>query len=180
MTTSLPRVSPRSPRRALAAAALSTTVAALSAVALAGPAAADTPPAVDPAAVHVLDRTNAARAAVGCGPLVLDPALDLAAQRHTDEMAATGSMSHVGADGSSPRTRLAAVGAFPTRTAENVAYGYDADGVVDAWLASPGHRANLLDCRLASVGIAEAPGAAGSYGTGASGTYWTQVFAGWA
>ena len=173
MTTSLPRVAPRSRRRPLAAAALTTTVAALSALALAAPAAADPATAeVDPAVLHVLERTNAARAAVGCAPLVLDPALEVAAVRHTAEMAATGTMSHTGADGGSPRTRLAAAGAFPALTAENVAHGYDADGVVDAWLASPGHRANLLDCRLASVGIAEAPGAAG--------TYWTQVFAGWA
>ncbi|WP_380171153.1 CAP domain-containing protein [Kineococcus sp. DHX-1] len=173
MTTSLPRVSPRSSRRPLTAAALTTTLAATFVVALAAPASADdTTREVDPAALHVLDRTNAARAAVGCAPLVLDPALETAAEAHSAEMAATGTMTHTGADGSSPRTRLAAVGAFPVRTAENVAYGYDADGVVDAWLASPGHRANLLDCRLASVGIAEAPGAAG--------TYWTQVFAGWA
>ncbi|MEZ0165421.1 CAP domain-containing protein [Kineococcus sp. LSe6-4] len=176
MTTPLSRVRPRSSRRPTAAAALGTTLTALTALALAAPASADptggADPGVDPAALHVLERTNAARAAAGCGPLVLDPALAAAAQQHTVEMAATGTMSHTGADGSSPRTRLAAVGSFPVRTAENVAVGYDADGVVAAWLASPGHRANVLDCRLAAVGVAQAPGAVG--------TYWTQVFAGWA
>ncbi|MEZ0494550.1 CAP domain-containing protein [Kineococcus sp. TBRC 1896] len=171
MTTTSPRVRRRSSRRPLAVTALSTTTAALAALALAAPASADPVAEVDPAALHVLDRTNAARAAAGCAPLLLDPALQVAAQQHTTEMAATGTMSHAGADGSSPRTRLAAAGAFPALTAENVAHGYDADGVVDAWLASPGHRANVLDCRLSAVGIAAAPGA--------EGTWWTQVFAGW-
>jgi uncharacterized protein YkwD len=176
MTTSPPRVRPRSSWRpiALTTAGLTTAVltAALGAVAFAGPASADVPLLpLDASEQQVLDLTNVARAAAGCAPLVLDPALEEAATRHSAEMAATGVMSHEGVDGSSPRTRLAAVGAFPVRTAENVAYGYDAEGVVAAWLASPGHRANLLDCRLAAVGVAQVPGAAG--------TYWTQVFAGW-
>ncbi|GAA0318585.1 CAP domain-containing protein [Kineococcus aurantiacus] len=159
----------------LAALTLAASATALTSLALAAPATAveigpAAVPAPDPAALQVLDRTNAARSAAGCAPLRLDPALDEAAARHTRDMAVNGVMSHTGTDGSSPRTRLAAQGVRPWLTAENVAFGYDAAGVVDAWLASPGHRRNLLDCRLRSVGIAEQ--------RGATGTYWTQVLAG--
>ncbi|MGI4895821.1 MAG: CAP domain-containing protein, partial [Janthinobacterium lividum] len=52
----------------------------------------------------------------------------------------------------------------------NVAYGFDGAGVVAAWLASPGHRTNLLDCRLVVVGIAETPSPMSPF--------WTQVLAG--
>lgn len=165
------------PRRPLRTLSLTATALA-AAVALAAPASAEEvpPPPADLQVQHdlqvqqVLDETNAARAAAGCGPLLLTPALNVAADYHTDEMAATGRMSHTGADGSSPRTRLAAQGVLPMRTAENVAVGYSAADVVDAWLASPGHRANLLDCRLQLVGVSERRGAAGQF--------WTQVFAG--
>ncbi|ABS01883.1 uncharacterized protein YkwD [Kineococcus radiotolerans] len=162
------------PRRPLRTLSLTAAAAAAATVVLAAPASAAeiVPPPLDPHALQVLqvlDETNAARAAAGCGPLLLTPALTAAADRHTDEMAATGLMSHTGADGSSPRTRLAAQGVLPRRTAENIALGYAAADVVDAWLASPGHRANILDCSLGFVGISERPGAAGQF--------WTQVLA---
>jgi uncharacterized protein YkwD len=163
---------PRRPVFTLSLAASATAIAALvlAAPASAAPTAPEATPLLDPAEQHVLERTNALRASVGCGPLTADPAVTAAADQHTAEMASTGTMSHSGADGSSPRTRLAAQGVSPLITAENVAFGYDADGVVDAWMASPGHRRNLLDCRLQFVGIAEQEGA--------TGPYWTQVFAG--
>ena len=41
-----------------------------------------------------------------------------------------------------------------SRAAENLARGYSADGTVAAWMASPGHRANVLDSTLRSVGVA--------------------------
>ncbi|WP_432541923.1 CAP domain-containing protein [Kineococcus sp. SYSU DK002] len=161
------------PRRPLRTLTLAASAAALAGLALAAPASADEvvpAPLAEPGELHVLDRTNLARAAAGCAPLALDQALVLAADRHTADMAATGTMSHTGTDGSSPRTRLAAAGAFPRIAAENVAVGYDAAAVVDAWLASPGHRANLLDCRLTTIGISEQHSARGSW--------WTQVLAG--
>lgn len=165
------------PRRPLVTLTMAATAAALTSIALATPAAADefvpapvpVPADVDLFEQQVVDRTNEARAAAGCGPLWVDPALNVAADQHSAEMAWTGSMSHTGVDGSTPRTRLSAQGWNPARTAENVAFGYDASTVVDAWLGSPGHRANLLDCRLTFLGVAASQGA--------TGTYWTQVFA---
>jgi uncharacterized protein YkwD len=158
---------PRRPLRTLTTTALALAAASL---ALAAPASAEelTPAPVDPQVIPVLDRTNAARVAVGCTPLLLMPLETGVADRHAEEMAATGDFSHTGPDGSSPRSRLAAVGVRPQRTAENIALGYDAASVVDAWMASPGHRANILDCSLVYVGISERQGGAGQY--------WTQVF----
>jgi uncharacterized protein YkwD len=158
---------PRRPFRTLTTTALAVAAASL---ALAAPASADEvlPAPIDPQALQVLQETNAARAAAGCAPLLLMPLETTVADRHADEMAATGTMSHTGPDGSTPRSRLAAVGVRPMRTAENVALGYDAATVVDAWLASPGHRANILDCGLVYVGIAERQSG--------DGRFWTQVF----
>ena len=128
-------------------------------------------PQGDVLAVEVLTYTNEARAAAGCGPLAVADPLVAAAIEHSAEMAASATMSHTGPGGSTPRTRLAALGVAPRRTAENVAAGtFTARGLVDAWLASPGHRRNLLDCRLDFVGIARNDSPAG--------TYWTQVMAG--
>ncbi|WP_432498225.1 CAP domain-containing protein [Kineococcus auxinigenes] len=167
-----------SPRRQRTTLPTTLTAAALAAAALwsAAPASAHellptAPAPLEPGVQLVLDRTNAARATAGCAPLHVAEAMTDTASAHSAEMAGGGRMSHVGADGSTPRTRLAAHGVLPRRTAENVAYGYDAASVVDAWLASPGHRANILDCRLTLVGIAEAPSPAGPY--------WTQVLAGY-
>ncbi|WP_432496849.1 CAP domain-containing protein [Kineococcus gypseus] len=152
---------------------LRTAAAVLLAAAPAAPAvellrSPDAPPATG--AQLVLERTNAARADAGCAPLTESAAVTATAAAHSAEMAATGVLTHVGLDGSSHRVRLAAGGVQAPRTAENVAQGYDAASVVDAWLASPGHRANILDCTLTLVGIAEA--------AGTDGPYWTQVFAG--
>jgi len=46
------------------------------------------------------------------------------------------------------------VGCSATRAAENLARGYSADGTVVAWMASPGHRANVLDGSLTRIGVA--------------------------
>jgi len=127
-------------------------------------------PQGDPLAVEVLALTNQARAAAGCAPLAVADPLVAAAIEHSGEMAATASLTHTGPDGSTPRTRLAALGVVPRRSAENVAVGaFTPRSLVDAWLASPGHRRNLLDCRLGFVGIARQDVAGGAY--------WTQVMA---
>lgn len=45
-------------------------------------------------------------------------------------------------------------GCRAARAAENLARGYSADGTVVAWMASPGHRANVLDGSLTRIGVA--------------------------
>jgi uncharacterized protein YkwD len=123
-------------------------------------------------AEQVLQATNALRAQAGCKPLSIAPALMQAAQGHSAEMATHDFVSHTGLDGSSPQQRAQATGYAGLAGWENVAAGYPtAAAVVSGWQASPGHRANMLNCDLKEVGIGMAENEASDYGV-----YWTQAF----
>lgn len=123
-------------------------------------------------AEQVIQATNALRAQAGCAPLTLAPALMRAAEAHSAEMAAHDYVSHTGLDGSSPQQRALATGYAGLAGWENVAAGYStAAAVVQGWQASPGHRANMLNCDLREVGVGMAENDAGSYGV-----YWTEAF----
>jgi uncharacterized protein YkwD len=130
------------------------------------------PPArqVSPILSDVLNQVNAERSARGLAPMRYDDRLTLAAQRHSVDQAGRGQISHVGADGSTVEVRVDRVG-YPWRSvAENVAYGYpDAGSVMAVWMASDGHRRNILSANT-ELGVGLAVGADGL-------TYWTQVFA---
>jgi uncharacterized protein YkwD len=121
---------------------------------------------------QVFDLVNRERAAADVPPLQVDLRLAAAAQDHADWMAANGVMSHTGEDGSSPADRAAAAG-FPYQTlGENVAAGYSSpEAVVQGWMNSSGHRANILreSFTLAAVGYA--------YSSGSGwGHYWVNMF----
>jgi uncharacterized protein YkwD len=121
---------------------------------------------------QVLEATNALRARAGCAPLSLAPALTRAAQEHSAEMARHGYISHTGLNGSSPQQRARATGYVGLAGWENVAAGYTTPAaVVAGWEASPGHRANMLNCELREVGIGMAENNASDYGF-----FWTQAF----
>jgi uncharacterized protein YkwD len=124
-------------------------------------------PAVEDAAIataRVLALVNAARAmARRCGdrvlvaapPVTLVPALTAAAARHARDMAEHRSFDHVGSDGSRPAERVSAAGYRWRATGENIAAGQpDSDTVVAAWLASPGHCANLMGPQFRHMGVA--------------------------
>jgi uncharacterized protein YkwD len=99
-------------------------------------------------------------------PLVLDGLLLRAARLHSEDMRATGTLSHVGADGSTPAERVEREGYPWRRVAENVARGYATpEAAVGAWLASDGHCANLM---LADVS---------ELGAGEDGGFWTLLLA---
>ncbi|MFF9755351.1 sigma-70 family RNA polymerase sigma factor [Streptomyces sp. NPDC014344] len=122
-------------------------------------------PPAGPAA-QVLALTNAQRAQAGCAPVELDDRLARAAQAHSQDMSANGYFSHTGRDGSSFVDRARAQG-HPSPGAENIARGQSsAASVMDAWMNSPGHRANILNCSLTSLGV----------GVVSSDWTWTQVF----
>ncbi|MEU9169467.1 CAP domain-containing protein [Streptomyces sp. NPDC048420] len=116
---------------------------------------------------QVLTLVNAERAKAGCSPLTENSKLTKAAQDHSQDMADHQNMSHTGSDGSSMGDRLARVG-YAFRTAgENVAYGYSSpESVMDGWMNSPGHKANILNCAFKEIGI----------GLAQPGYYWTQDF----
>lgn len=150
-------------RRIMLLAVLVTTLLA----GLAGPAAATT---ATPQA-RVTSLVNAARAKAGCAPLRVDARLTRAAQGHSADMAKRRYFAHNTPGGTTPWTRIARAG-YPRNAAlaENIAAGQPtADQVARAWLRSPAHRANILDCRLRAVGTGLARG--GPYGW-----YWTQDF----
>jgi uncharacterized protein YkwD len=119
----------------------------------------------------MLDALNADRAAAGAPPLQLCASLTRAAQGHSDDQAATNTMTHTGSDGSDIGSRADAAGYKGwTALGENVAMGYTTvDTVMTAWMNSTGHRANILNPSYHDVGLAESFAADGT-------PYWTQDF----
>ena len=101
-------------------------------------------------------RTNVRRAAHGCRPLRMDAALTLAARRHSSLMVTQSSLSHRLTGEPALSVRAPAAGYVRWRIlAENLAWGQTTPRqVFRDWVASPGHRANLDNCRLRDVGIA--------------------------
>jgi uncharacterized protein YkwD len=153
---------------------LTAVAPALLGIVTAAPAQAQTRreaiPEADLSSMIVL-QTNLRRERLGCGPLTDDPELDLAAERQSWYMATTGNFSHLGRDGSTFVARARAAG-YSAPSGENIAWGYDsATQVMDAWMLSPGHRSNILNCAARSIGIGVVYGESGE-------PYYTQLF-GW-
>ena len=89
-------------------------------------------------------------------PLRHSPALQAAAQAHADDLAASGGLGQTGRDGSNVTDRVRRSGYDACRTAENVAQGQpDIRNTIASWMASPGHRANILDPQVTDFGFAE-------------------------
>jgi len=102
---------------------------------------------------YLFSAANAERAERGVPPLHWDENLHRAAQRHAAEMAATESISHRYPGEADLADRGRAAGAHFTVISENVAEAGTAPAIHEAWMHSPGHRANLLDRRVNAVGI---------------------------
>jgi len=128
--------------------------------------APDPTPAQDGPAAAVVDLTNDARERAGCAPLRSDPRITAAALAHSEDMARNDYFAHDSQDGRGFDDRLRAAG-YPAPGAENIAQGQrTAAAVVQAWLDSPGHRRNIEDCSLTTIGV----------GLAGSDFYWTQDF----
>jgi hypothetical protein len=135
----------------------------------AGPAAAQ---GFNGFAQEVLSLVNVERARAGLAPLVRATELDSAAQKHSQSMADNGFFSHNGLDSSSPFDRMRREGYSFVDAGENIAYGFPTpQAVMDAWMNSPGHRANILQPAFSEIGI----GIAARIGTSGP-VYWTQDF----
>ncbi|MEU4421115.1 CAP domain-containing protein [Actinoplanes sp. NPDC024001] len=120
---------------------------------------------------QVVRLTNQERRAAGCPPLSVDRDLITASLRQSGYMAKTRLFSHVWRNGSTFVTRTLEAG-YRQPAGENIAWGYrSANEVVDAWMDSPGHRANILNCGAKSIGTGVSWAADGT-------PYYTQVF-GW-
>ncbi len=112
---------------------------------------------VDPTLLEheVVVLTNRIRVEAGLAPLKLHEALRTAARQHAQDMAENNFFDHIGSDGSTLVDRINRVN-YPNwlYAAENIAAGFarPAD-VVQAWLDSPYHRANLLHPDLKEIGV---------------------------
>ncbi|MFF0345004.1 CAP domain-containing protein [Kribbella sp. NPDC004875] len=107
-----------------------------------------------PAEAQVLDLTNAERAKAGCGPLRTNSALTKAAEAHAADMVDLHYFAHDSLDGRNPFDRMKAAGFKGGAMAENIAVGYtSAAAVVEGWMNSAGHRANILNCSYTMIGI---------------------------
>lgn len=109
----------------------------------------------------ILRGTNRARASEGREALRMNRRMNRVAQRWSQRMASSGSMSHNPVVGDQ-------IPSGWSTWAENVAYGFEVRAVVRGWMNSPGHRENILrDVNRIGIGVASS----------ANGTkYYTQVF----
>ncbi|WJV50912.1 sigma-70 family RNA polymerase sigma factor [Streptomyces flavofungini] len=127
-----------------------------------------TPPAApaNTTAEKVLALVNTERAEAGCRPVKLDSRLSRAAQLHSEDMSENGYFDHTGQDGRSFADRATAQG-YPSPGAENIARGQNSpDSVMQSWMNSQGHRENILNCDLTTMGV----------GVVEKDWTWTQVF----
>lgn len=122
---------------------------------------------------EVLRLVNIERKKAGLNELTMtNTNLLKAAQRRANEIAVRYNPPHTRLDGRSWSTVLAEYNVFWRATGENMAAGYRTPAeVVEGWMNSPGHRANILDEDFNQIGI----GYAYRYGPGYS-HYWIQIF----
>ncbi len=96
--------------------------------------------------------------------------LTQASEGHSQDMATANYFAHASADGRTLADRVNATGYVWSTLGENIAAGYaTVDSVMDGWIASDGHCANLMNPNFSQVGVACIAGATGS----AYNTYWT-------
>jgi stress response protein SCP2 len=129
-------------------------------------------PGVPPAGLvrDVVDATNRERASAGLPPLQLEPRLGVAAQAHAEDMVGRRFFAHDTPDGRTVADRVLAAGYAYAVVAENLAAGQRSPAeVVQGWMSSPGHRANILAPAVRQIGV-------GYVGGGEYGTTWVQVF----
>ena len=128
---------------------------------------------------------NRERAANGEQPLRIDGKLVQAAQGHSENMVAQGYFSHESPSGSTPLDRIRAAGYIPGsqtgyEVGENIAWGTlslaSPKAIVEAWMASPEHRENILNPRYADTGLGIVPEVPGDLGEGQAGAVYTQDF----
>jgi RNA polymerase sigma factor (sigma-70 family) len=128
-----------------------------------------TQPASTDTVAQVVALVNKERASAGCDPVTEDAQLEKAAQAHSDDMAARNFFDHVNPDGADPGQRITAAGYKWSTYGENIAKGQQTpEAVMDSWMNSPGHRANILNCSFKDIGV--------GIHNGSGGPWWTQDF----
>jgi uncharacterized protein YkwD len=122
---------------------------------LASPALSCTRPAGSATmAAEVIARINTERHRAGLAPVTAEARLTRAAQDHACDSADRGRMGHQSSDGSDLQDRLKRHGYAFRTAAENVAQGHPSPrAVVAGWMASKGHRRNILTKGITDAGL---------------------------
>ena len=117
---------------------------------------------------QVVQLVNEERAKNGLAPLTIHTGAEQAAAVRAKEIQT--SFSHTRPDGSGFSTALTQAGVSYTTSGENIAYGQQTpQAVMEAWMNSAGHRANILNASFRQIGVGHVRSASGV-------SYWTQLF----
>jgi uncharacterized protein YkwD len=128
---------------------------------------------------------NQERTSRGEAPLQPNTHLQQSAQSHTESMAFGDYFEHNGPGGDTPLSRMVAAGYIPSgnvgyEIGENIGWGTFSLGtpraIVAAWMASPGHRANILDDNFRDTAVGVSPHVPSSLSAGQPGGIYTQDF----
>ncbi len=127
---------------------------------------------------QILDLMDHDRAASGLPRLQRDARLARLARAYSREMADSAEVAHFSrrSGNAVDRVRAAAISPMPSVVAENVGRDYAADAIERGFMASPGHRDNILSRAVTHVGVGVAMGRREGNATP---IFVTQVFAGW-
>lgn len=111
--------------------------------------------AINMSSQDLLAMTNQKRAEAGLAPLQLNGQLAQAAEAKAQDMFAKDYWAHFSPTGASPWDFIRAAGYSYVYAGENLARGFTTTGeVINAWMASPDHRANMLSSHYSDVGFA--------------------------
>ena len=118
---------------------------------------------------EVIRLVNEIRSENGLKPLTANWELSRIARYKSEDMSNNRYFSHTSPTYGTPFQMIKAFGLSYRTAGENIAYGYRTPAaVVDGWMNSSGHRANILNASYTQIGV----------GYCASGNYWTQMFIG--
>lgn len=133
----------------------------------------------------VLCLVNRERAQNEVAPLRYNAELEAAAENHCSELIAEDYFAHISPSGETPVDRIRGFGYIPGPNAgyvigENLAWGTytlsTAQSIVSAWIASPGHLANILESKYTETGIGVITAVPSSLAEGAPGATYAQEF----
>lgn len=119
---------------------------------------------------QVVDLVNQERAAAGLSTLKVNSELSAVAEKKAEDMAVNNYFSHTSPTYGSPFDMMKQFGISYTAAGENIAMGQRTPAeVMNGWMNSPGHRANILNASYTEIGV--------GYVTNSDGTgYWVQEF----
>ena len=121
---------------------------------------------------QVASLTNSKRKAAGLGSLTLDSQLSKLARMKAEDMAKKGYFSHTSPTYGSAFDMMKNYGVSYRTAGENIAKGQKTpEAVMNGWMNSSGHRANILSSAYTHIGVGYAKDSKGN-------TYWVQIFKG--